>query len=444
MSPLDALPVRRLVTRTETYRDSGDLLVLTDDRPAPDGARVYRVVRAGDIGALIAGMFGNSISGLSLADTAFDLSGLSPSQTTECMDAIRATAQQWGNCTLDGAHGLANAIQNAPLLLDAPRVHKPITAIPAIAVGGGPSTTALMDAIRESGCLIVACDTALKPLQNAGITAHACTPLERLRSTTDKLPVSAGPTVYCGTVWAPPSAVNRFAKHTFWPTTDPVMDWLGVSDSDFDTGTTTGTCAAAVALRLTSGPVYLVGHDLCGNHMDGADISAKFASGFDAERIGHDGQMHPTKTAWLRAKFDLEGMDTGRLINAGGHAGYGLVLDGVATGCLPTWVSGGIQWPTERGNRLMDFLARARYLWLDLEVAATRAQIVTDISDMGLERLCDPRNLDAVAYVLRPLYAQCSLERRLGRAPDTILRTFKEAIANISDTIGGALRHAGD
>ena len=436
----DAGNVRRIVSSADAQREPGDVLILTDDRPSPADTVVYRAPNPGDLGKFIAGLYGNPISAFDLLTTPWDMDGSSAIQRQEVLDAIRSVSQQWGNSTIDGAHGIANLLANAEYLLPAPRISKPLTDSPMVAVGAGPSTSAMLDDLRTCGLPIIACDAALGTLLKAGIRVDACTPLERLNSTWKKLPANCGDTVFAGSPFAPPEAITPFTTRTFWPTCDPIFDWYEAPDSDFHPGTTTGTCAVATALRLTNGPVYLVGHDLCGGHMEGATVSAELADEFDTQRMGYGGWLKPTKIAWLRAKYDLENMRTNRIINAAGYRGFGLRLDNIRCDELPQQPSVILEWPTDmHPSRLIAFQLKAAHLQSDLQSAALMAQSSSTLAECGLEHLAPPRNLDAIAYVLRPLYAQCSVMRRLGKTETNVVRIFRQAIENIVHTVSEAL-----
>lgn len=442
MPSLAELNVRR-VTGNRSIAGPNTLLVTDAETPAPDGSNVYRLSGPGSMSCLVSALYGNHISALSILDCDWDLDSMPDWVRTEAVNAFSSVVQQWGNSTIDSAHGLANLIANVRTLIPSPKITKPITDAPIIAVGAGPSTQELLPQIAESGCPVICCDAALKPLLAHGVKVLGCTPLERLRSTAWKLPEDTGNAVFMGSPFCPPEAVRAFASHTFWPTADPIYEWLGIEGETFHPGTTTGTMAVAVALRLTTGPVYLVGHDLCGGHMDGADISKHFTDGFNASHLGHDGEMKKTKTAWLRAKFDLEGMDTKRLINAGGNVKMGLVLDGIRTGPLPIWVDSRATVPTSANKPLSpEILERITSLPDDLLAGVENLTKITALSECGLDNLIHPRSLDAAIYLLRPLYAQMSIERRFGHEPTRLVSAFQEAFRNIVTTVVEPLRHA--
>jgi hypothetical protein len=443
---------QRIVSRVEDYRE-GDLL-LADPLVAPAGANVLCPKAAGDLTMLIFALFGNNRSGCTLANTPFLIDGLTADQQTEVLDAVSSIAQQWGTSVIDSAHGIVNCIRNAKTLLNKPRLRAPITSMPVIAVGAGPSTTAAIDSLRylSRRMIVVAADAALRPLQKAGVEVHACTPLERLTSTAQKTEGQDSPlTVFCGSPFVPPAAVNAFQQHLLWTPPDPLMDWFTGEEVPYDylPGTTSGTSAIAVALKITSGPVYLVGHDLCGGHMAGASVSASLADDFDSVRMGNDRTMKPTKMAWLRAKADIELMDVKRLINAGGAMGYGLELNGIQREALPLYAG----WTDDTGliaaceadesmgiERLRGFKDKVRLLPSDLENAAYLAKDATCLEHLALERLCTRENRDCMGYLLRSLYAQASLEKRLGRPVDQVITMFTGALRSVVDTMAQPFR----
>ncbi len=440
MSSLAAGNVRRIVSNPNAELVPGDVLILTDDRPAPVSATVFRALHPGDLGGFVCALYGNPINAFNLLTTPWEMDHLSSEQCREIFDAIRAVSQQWGNSTIDGAHGIRNLLSNAQTLLASPDIPTALTNSPMVAVGAGPSTQAMLEDLRHCGLPIICADAALGPLLKAGVHVAACTPLERLRSTGQKIPVDCQDVVFAGSPFCPPSAVRPFLRHTYWPTCDPVFDWYGPIPTDFHGGTTSGTCAIAVALRLTNGPVYLVGHDLCGGHMDGATVSANLADPFDAARLSYKGDLMPTKTAWLRAKYDIESMRTNRIINAAGHRGYGLRLDNIRTDDLPRQDQTELYWPQLRHpQRYADFAVKAAGLDDDLQGLADKAKAIASLEDCGLEHLVNTRSLDPIAYILRPLYAQCSIMRRLGKDEADVVAIFKEAIANIVHSVAGAL-----
>ncbi len=428
----------------------GDLLVVEHANPLPLGIQVYRITTDLDAVALVGALFGNHLTGFDLADHPMLLDGLSPERRQIILDAVAATLQQWGTSILDPAAGIANLIRNARTLLPKPRVLGPITNRPAIAIGAGPSTTALIDQLRELSprFLVVAADAALAGLYAQGVRVHACTPLERLNSTAAKFDrLETEGTIFCGSPFVPPKAVAAFSEHTLWPTADPIHQWFAGETPGFYPGPTSGTNAVAVALAMTSGPVFLVGHDLCGGHMSGAGVSSSLADPHTQTRLGNDGKAHPTKIPWLRAKNELEGMSIGgRLFNAGGHAGHGLVLNGIPCAPLPAQAAMMSASPIQTimpgaddGARLPAFLERVTCLGEDLREATVRASRATVLEQMSAEALCPERNRDAFIYLMRSIYAQASLERRLGATSESVIALANEGLANAVDTVCEAL-----
>ncbi len=445
--------LKRIVSRQEDLQP-GDILVFNGDPAQARGENVFIPRQPGDLADMVFCLFGNNRSGLALADTPFLLEGLTPDQQTEVLDAVSAVAQQWGTSVIDAAHGIANVIGNACSLLNQPRLVGPLCSVPVIAVGAGPSTTALMDTLvwASKRTFIVAADAALKPLLAAGVRVHACTPLERLNSTAQKVVGTASDAVFCGSPFVPPDACAAFKHHLLWTPPDPLMEWYTGEEigNDYTPGTTSGTSAAAVALRLTTSNVYLVGHDLCGGHMEGATVSAGLADAFDSQRMGNDGTLRPTKMAWLRAKSDLESMGgRERLFNAGAAIGHGLKLNGIEIEALPeVYLPAGVESLVAAcqadelmgKDRLKQFRQKTALLCAHIENAAFLSKTATCLEHLALERLCPEENRDAMGYLVRSVYAQASLERRLGRPVATVIEAVKQAFVNIADTVVQPLR----
>lgn len=448
---------KRLISKRNEYQD-GDLLLAEDHEGLPQGTNVYPIKQPGDLSNLIFSLFGNNLHGCHLADTLIELGGLNDLQQVEVLDAISSVVQQWGTSIIDPAHGLINLIANAKRLINAPRIPQHVLGyIPVLAIAAGPSTTALMELIRERSkyCFVVCADAALKPLLAAGVTVHACTPLERLTTTAEKVEGQSDKSViFCGSPFVPNAAIEAFSRHSLWLSPEPLFDWYLGEDiqSDYHPGTTSGTSCIAVAKWLTKGPIYLIGHDLCGGHMSGADVSQRTADAFDCERMGNDGLMHQSKTAWIRAKSDIEGSgDKSQLINVGGFHGYGLVFDGITIGDIPSIIIDDLHGVNPLHtiidtaesmvtDRLNGFHDRCTFLPDDLTNAAIQAQDATIIEHLSLERLTYNRSREPLSYLMRSVYAQASLERRLGRPVEHVIDLVKNAYINVADTLVEPLR----
>lgn len=440
----------RIVSRLADWTPDSLLLLCDQSVSAPKGAQCYRLESPLDAAALVGALFGNHLSGIHLASIPVDLSGLTPDIRRAFLDSVQATVFQWGTSVIDPACGIGNLIANGGKLLPSPRVLGPITNRPALAIGAGPSTSAMMDEIRAAapGMLVVAADAALGALTAEGIRVHACAPLERLNSTAAKLKgVDTEGVIFCGSPFAPPAAVNAFSEHALFLTPDPIYAWFAGETGSHAPGPTSGTAAVAVALELTTGPVYLIGHDLCDGHMQGAQVSANLADPFTHQRPAYDGTMRSTKLPWLRAKNDLEGMGvTGRLVNPAGRAGHGLVLSGIPCDPLPSFAGMLPGMPIQpimpepgAGERATAFRDRVQHLEADLRQAADLAARATCLEQVSAEIVCPERSRDCFIYLMRGVYAQASLERRLGRSAPAVMAQVSQGIGNAVAAVAEAL-----
>lgn len=389
------------------------------------------------LGSVVASLFGRHDHGLEIASVEIDEDSLSDHGRQVWSDAVGSVVQQWGNSTIDGAHGIANCLRNRHLL-NCPIPKRGATDLPIVAVGAGPSLDACLDDLRSFGGLIIAADAAVKPLLRAGITPDLVTPLERLNSTDWKLPESADAT-FAGSPFVPAATPSRFRDRWLVPTCDPIFDWFGGLESTFNPGPTTGTHAVALALWLTTGPVYLIGHDCCGGHANGCEVSAALTDPSDLERVDRSGRPVITKAAWLRAHNALEGLVHGRVV-IDAQRGHGLPIAGVTPGELPRCVAkphelteppdASASWLFERIVSLIP---------ADLREMRELAAASTSIADCGIP---PSANQDLLAYLLRPVIAQCSLMRRFGYDDHLVVRVWRTAIENVLNAAEPAILEA--
>lgn len=308
--------------------------------------------------------------------------------------------QVLGNDIEDSWCGLKNATRNAPLLLPAPtlaRVAAANGAVPVIAVAAGPSLADHLDRLRElqHHCLIVACDAVLSGLLDAGIDPHVFVSLERTPRTA-RLTVRAGEsrTVYAGLPVCPHEGVARFGPHRCLGVfaADDLYPWLAPDiDDRINAGSSSGVLSTTVAGRLSSGPVYLVGHDLAHGgdetHWSGAPAVAETMAaalagdghanqrrpGFEERWLdGNSGQPVRSLVNWDRFRVQIShqafllrqaGRDT---INVNATRAVGAVIPHTVAGELPTPASldrlAGLALPPAEPERLTSFRQRAARL----------------------------------------------------------------------------------
>ena len=416
------------------------------NEPCVDGVECYPIRSAQDVAAVAHLLYGGHVAAVDLVDTQFHCVHEVADQQTrtlvvqELFGLLGQMPYLWGNSTLDGMCGLVNLAHNAKTLLPAPELET-ITHSPAIAVGAGPSLANYLDALRElqDGYLIVACDAALGPLNRAGVRVDAVTPLERLNSTAEKM--RGGEAVcYAGTPVVPPNAVTGCQRALYIPQPDNLYDWLEDECHRPFVGSTSGSMAAAVAMQLTAGPVYLVGLDLCASgehhHVPGA-ASAKHYDEHQMVTVRHNnGGTVRTRVDWARSATEIASMIVGHpqpVYHVGALDGIGVRIQGSIGADLEDYAHQKVlHWPEpEQNYRLQLWRDRARCIYFDWRRLVAEVERLCFIEHFQLDELANGANADAFAYVLRPLFAQLSVERRLGRPESALLKLAKQRVANI-------------
>lgn len=423
------------------------------DEPVCDDLPGYRIRSAADVPGVVHSLYHGHRGALELIGTRFHLNEAWQHRRSE-LDAIfgqwwgtlRELPFSWGNSTLDGVCGVVNAIRNAPSLLCSPPLENGAYSCPAISIGAGPSLADHLPALRriQGKALIVSCDAAAGGLLAAGIRPDYVTPLERLNSTWQKLPDSCGGAIFAGTPVVPPQTLAAFEGHRTRLITQPdvLYRWmLGEAREDLDlwTGGSSGTMATAVALRLTTGPVYLVGHDLSTgpvHHWEGAPVSTDLHAD-DEQSLLVRGARKPevqTKPDWARFAMQLADMATDRTVYHVAGEDSVAILGAQVVDSLPRLdEERTVRLEAVRPVNLWDgFRPQLQRLRADLRGLPERAGSITRLEDMRGDRLIPSPNHQMLEYVLRPLWAQCGVDRRLGRPATDILQMCRERIANFT------------
>jgi hypothetical protein len=360
----------------------------------------------------------------------------------------------FGDDVIDCAHGLLNIARNAKTLIGAPTVPK-IDA-PAIAIGGGPSLTTHLPALRrlQHKCLLVCSQTSLAGLLKEGITPHYCTPMERNQYMEKYTPQDCGNVIFAGSPLCHPDVVNRFKHHRWVPSADDVMRWVNIpGESQVFFGSSTGTTAVNVAaFSAWKSKVYLVGHDLSysdtGSHWSGS-TAVKYDPVKATEWImGNNGEKLRTEAFWRRLAGQITDTTTLHpgIINVNAHYGVGAKIDRVGSGPLPD------------PDSLPDFVlpdsepcpARLRAWKKTARMMLTHANRLdkffqnvkritpeeTDIRSVDLGR-----NVHSFSYLMVSLMVQFSYDLRAQTIPrDQALLWFKEATHNVLRNCRGMLK----
>lgn len=355
-----------------------------------------------------------------------------------------------GDDVIDGLQGAAHIAANAKYLLPAPMPHElPKLGCPAIAVASGPSLSRSIDAIRalQDRCLIISCDSALDGLLKHGITPHIVTPFERVEELkTESFTALSYGGIFAGNPAVHPSIAPLFSQHIYMPGTDLLYLWAeSPKDQLLFFGQSTGVLAVSVAMNLTTGPIYLVGHDLAfdgekshWNHVgDGVAIDKEtIDKGGVFEVSGYSGPV-TTQYWWdvFRREIENFACTHGNIINVNELDGIGARIKYTLPGSLPKPddlpVFSLPPFPAPNTERLERFRAKVRLLPEDAR--AVLARLATSQrpgpADMDLRKLCQGPNRILLSYILRSILGQFSMESRI-RKEAVVIDGMVEAIRN--------------
>lgn len=306
-----------------------------DDCPLTRG-RVAKVETPSQIRQFVLSAFGAhpdipALGGVQIVDDHPVTAACSEARTKllpELRVALKDQPQLYGNDIIDSFMGLYHAAINAPRLLQAPFLGESFGIggeVPIIAIGAGPSLRGHLDRLRElqERAILVACDSAYPGLVAAGVIPHFVTPLERLKANAGFMARAVGTrTRFAGLPVCHPEALPPFADNLLGVAGyDRLYDWMWPDNPNrVMTGSSTGVLAVSISFALTTGPVYLVGHDLATiadeSHWSAAELAVKqwkemkkatvFGGGYEDRMIlGNNGEMVRSITWWDRFRNEI-------------------------------------------------------------------------------------------------------------------------------------------
>lgn len=313
--------------------------------------------------------------------------------------ALTDQPQLYGNDILDSFMGIYHGGLNCPNLLPSGTLSD-IAGwygnAPAIAIGAGPSLKRHLPELRElqNHCVLVACDAVVPGLLGEGIVPHFVTPLERLRvNAVFSLPVKGTRCIYAGLPVCHPDTLSPFGERIIGVAgLDRLYDWLWPerqASLRVMTGSSTGVLAVSIALAVTRGPVYLVGHDLAkesgASHWKKDDLAAtdfammekstSFGAGYEKRLVpGNSGELVESIDWWdrFRGEIGLLSATIGRPVyNVTAHDRIGAVIPHTQAALLP--IPGDLPvlpefvWPERRPERLHAWRARAQKMPADCD-----------------------------------------------------------------------------
>lgn len=356
----------------------------------------------------------------------------------------------FGDCPMDSLQGLLNIARNSKRLLCAPSLPK--GSWPIISVGSGPSLARHLPALRElqHKCVIIASLTAVQGLRENGIQPHLATPTERTEDIIGYCPADPGTCRFGGAYLVANSVLSRFSDCSYIPNLCSLSNWCTLpGENAVYYGSSTGTMSVGVATMMSTGPVYLVGHDLAmsdaGSHWN---ASTGTRDAHDGETIeGNNGQRLPTHALWKRFAY-LIGETArchGNVVNVNALDGIGAKIAHALDGSLPDPASLpdlAIDWGQPNERRLRHWQRHAQRLPRDVRRAikaleASKFRLVDIAGDQRMDgldvtRIVGGPNGFALNYILVGIYAQLSYQCRLKiTSPDVAFAWGKSALLNV-------------
>jgi len=168
---------------------------------------------------------------------------------------------------------LSNTLQSVPHLVRSPGVNTLFDRfgdVPVVCVAAGPSLEQTLPTLRQvqDRCLIIACDTALRPLINAGITPHlicAGDPQEANHRHIAGL-TSQVPSYLCAEPMTYPASLAEYGDRLFIASfRDRLMNWIEQELGEMGQVLCWGSVATMVfdlARRVGGNPIIFLGQDL--------------------------------------------------------------------------------------------------------------------------------------------------------------------------------------
>jgi len=187
-------------------------------------------------------------------------------------EAAKYTIMNYGNDPKDSLIGVENMLSNVNVIINNPGINllkNQFTGKPAVVVSTGPSLDKNKHLLHglEDKAVIIAADSALKPLLKIGIKPHLVTALEREKEIVqlvDGLTADEVKDVYLA---ACPVVYNEV--YQAWPGKNIItyrnfdhFKWLKIDRGILDIKSSAGNMAFKVAEYLGCNPIILIGQDL--------------------------------------------------------------------------------------------------------------------------------------------------------------------------------------
>jgi hypothetical protein len=251
--------------------------------------------------------------------------------------AAQYAVMNYGNDPKDSIIGIENMMENLKVIIDNPGINllkNKFTNKPAVVVSCGPSLDKNKHLLAglEDKAIIIAADSALKPLLKMGFKPHLVSALEReievvqlvegiSRQDVEDVYLAACPVVYNEVYQAYPGPniiVYRNFDH---------FKWLGIDRGILTIKSSAGNMAFKIAEYLGCSPIILIGQDLAissegKTNADNTPLGTEQVSYLKEKRYKVKGNVEPEveTTASLKLFLDSYNVDVagyrGKCINA--------------------------------------------------------------------------------------------------------------------------------
>jgi hypothetical protein len=251
--------------------------------------------------------------------------------------AAQYAVMNYGNDTEDSIIGIENMLENLDVIINNPGInllHNKFSNKPAVVVSCGPSLDKNKHLLKglEDKAVIIAADSALKPLLKMGFKPHLITALEREKEVVhlvdelsatevEDIYLAACPVVY-NEVYRTYLGSNIIVYRNF-----DHFKWLGIDRGILTIKSSAGNMAFKIAEYLGCSPIILIGQDLAispegKTNADNASLGTEQVSYLREKRYKVKGNIEPVvqTTASLKIFLDSYNVDVagyrGKCINA--------------------------------------------------------------------------------------------------------------------------------
>lgn len=362
-----------------------------------------------------------------------------------------------GDSVTDCLQGAYHMALHAHLLAGAPRPDE-IASLdcPVLCIASGPSVQTHLDHIRSLArkCLIIVADSALEPLLAAGIQPDIVTPLERVPEIThESFPAPHYQGIFAGTPAVHHDIAPKFDRHILIPGSDLLFSWFGCDPKhQFFYGQSTGVLACSLALKLSTGKVYLIGHDLCyaGEESHWRACNPAVKTHADSESVpvpGNDGQTKLARHWWNIFRRELGDLAhvSGRVVNVNAHAKIGALIHHALAEPLPDPSilddKQELSLPAVNQERVTQMLEKLERLPKDAQrMLAKLSGCNLTLADLNIAELCPGPNRDLMAYLLRSVMASVSMDHWTSRPAKQAAEFGAQAMRNVIRANMGVFR----